>query len=911
MEKGSKPWNRSKVMLLGEGRVGKTALSNSMMGKPFQETESTVGLTKLTCDVQKTSANNGRWSVFEKPQEKEFETGVAQVIKEMESKQLVKKKQSSQQTVSRQINSQTLKPTDAKKQLDTVTTSRNLASQLKSGSEVAQPLKALDEINDNTINTDVGGIEPDQESVMKYLKDVRVEGSDLILSFFDFGGQSVFNIIHHLFLTSYGVYVVAFNMLDMLKNIEKCLAELSFWINSFVMHTGDSERSQTAPVFIVGTHKDKVNDRAKHIDISNILEQRFGHNRIVWPRVVLNEEDLFFFPVDNRNSQQDGVIRNLMSKIENSVKLSDYVKQPRPLFWLKVLDELMAADKSSFAFNEALSIAIANGVKESDVRYLLKFLNEMGVVLWLNEEGLRDVVILDIISFFIEPATLIICNHIAKPSDETIHHRKIQKRCKQNFMSEWEEMIERGVVARELINFLWADHVKADNIPVILSIMLKFGLIVRLEPSQESGRSTEKYLVPALLPCTKGDPRTFIDDLWNKLTFFETCYFVFSTASDFSTNQALTYKQLRDECFLPRGLMERLIAKAVKWSTLKDIANVHCSRKLYSNYAALCYGSQMFRIIYIPELNCIRLDIEGLHPLPVYNEVSKLIDICVKECMGSLQFITALTYGSIPDTEDGFVTLNLSSLRGLQSNEQLRFNGRHLDFDSINNMYGSWLIKKDLTPPYDIFISHRWNSHDNKVIDELCDGFRDHVVGPAKRAAKVFLDKTILKEGQQFQDEYGKALVNSTILVPIVSADALQKLTYHNTKEEDNVLIEWMLALECMKDQPHSKIRAIYPLLFGTRTADGSVGDLFAEGIIDKLPDIVPTASIEIAKTLLGANGVAESSFLSECTVRSVANKFSKNLGDKGWENFSARKSSDKIIDILNKGMLMYLIFSI
>ena len=29
---GSKSWNRCKIMLVGEGRVGKTALCNSMMG---------------------------------------------------------------------------------------------------------------------------------------------------------------------------------------------------------------------------------------------------------------------------------------------------------------------------------------------------------------------------------------------------------------------------------------------------------------------------------------------------------------------------------------------------------------------------------------------------------------------------------------------------------------------------------------------------------------------------------------------------------------------------------------------------------------------------------------------------------------------------------------------------------------
>jgi len=62
MKRGSEPWNRSNVMLVGEGRVGKTALCRSLMGKPFIHTESTVGLNQLTCDVKLSISNDGRWT---------------------------------------------------------------------------------------------------------------------------------------------------------------------------------------------------------------------------------------------------------------------------------------------------------------------------------------------------------------------------------------------------------------------------------------------------------------------------------------------------------------------------------------------------------------------------------------------------------------------------------------------------------------------------------------------------------------------------------------------------------------------------------------------------------------------------------------------------------------------------------
>ena len=40
-------------------------------------------------------------------------------------------------------------------------------------------------------------------------------GDDLVISIFDYGGQKVFEALHSLFLTSYGVYICCFNMLKL------------------------------------------------------------------------------------------------------------------------------------------------------------------------------------------------------------------------------------------------------------------------------------------------------------------------------------------------------------------------------------------------------------------------------------------------------------------------------------------------------------------------------------------------------------------------------------------------------------------------------------------------------------------------------------------------------------------------
>ena len=107
----------------------------------------------------------------------------------------------------------------------------------------------------------------------------------------------------------------------------------------------------------------------------------------------------------------------------------------------------------------------------------------------------------------------------------------------------------------------------------------------------------------------------------------------------------------------------------------------------------------------------------------------------------------------------------------------------------------------------------------------------------------------------------------------------------HNPEEEDDLLIQWMLALECMQDPIHAKMRGIYPLMFGERKKDGSVGNLFYEGVFDRLPEIIPTASIEVVRRLLEENGVMVSFRLATLTVRCVVRDISIYMGLKGWEH--------------------------
>ena len=71
----------------------------------------------------------------------------------------------------------------------------------------------------------------------------------LKLTSFDFAGQKHYKPMHHCFITSRAIYVVAFNARKLLSDDQTVvIQELKFWINSIRVHTN-------AEVVLVGTHK--------------------------------------------------------------------------------------------------------------------------------------------------------------------------------------------------------------------------------------------------------------------------------------------------------------------------------------------------------------------------------------------------------------------------------------------------------------------------------------------------------------------------------------------------------------------------------------------------------------------------------------------------------------------------------
>ena len=87
------------------------------------------------------------------------------------------------------------------------------------------------------------------ERLLQYL---FVNSEEIVVTIWDFAGQTVYYAVHHLFLTDNGIAVLCFNMkkLEQQQGLE--LQMLQFWVQSMSLH------AKKAPLVIVGTHCEDV-----------------------------------------------------------------------------------------------------------------------------------------------------------------------------------------------------------------------------------------------------------------------------------------------------------------------------------------------------------------------------------------------------------------------------------------------------------------------------------------------------------------------------------------------------------------------------------------------------------------------------------------------------------------------------
>jgi GTPase SAR1 family protein len=945
LSQGTKEWRRSKIMIVGEGRAGKTALANSILGRPYKDQDSTNGINEFSCNIGYASSIDHKniWSELQNQKNvKEVETAVARMIFDQKSGKTANKKSEDQfeedskrpnggylhetSTASQrvQISKEIIQsPQDVSKDRSSVGIFRRLFGRKTKPKEPSEV-------------TDVKPpIETDSSVVMKYLGERAKMNSKFTISVFDFGGQSVFNVIHPFFLTRLGVYVITFNMEWLVSSAdpaiqEECIRYMSFWLNSVIIHT-QNEKDEIAPVVFVGTKKDLITSPVEHQAISTCLYNLFC-NSLAWSYVIENngEPDLHFFPVNNKLGNQDSTVQKLLQLIDNSIDESSYVHVERPLSWFKVLDIFKSKNDPYLEYSEVESVVVSCKIAKDEVPTLLTFFHEMGILMWHDEDTLRDTIVFDPIECFVKPATLIVCKHVPNQSDGVHHSTKLHEEARKLFPVEFSEMTQYGIVAESILVALLKEY--SGSYQHVKQLMIKYGLLVPLffstvevsemqgVNSSQTGNNEELYLAPSLLPESNDFHHLVNTANHNSFSF------IFATAKYLKQKSAITLLDCHKLGFLPSGLFENLISKAIGWSMITS--NYVSRDNLYhcfKNRAELAFGNQRFLMKADYHHNLITVTLlEGNNPLAVHDRLKDLIHAVIQESFKSLNFISALQYScqEEPEKKDdpnclsSLITLNqLRHLMEQKSSLLLRISERNctLAFADAMQLYGPWLT--DFIPPsdYDIFFSYRWGRYDSSFTQGLFDRLSLHSVDPSMRRIRIFIDTKRLQTGKDFQINLVEALSKSLLFVPIVSADALQRMVVLKSTDEDNLLLEWICGLELVKHRQSkvkgssSRVMKIMPIFFGSRTDETHSKNLFQEDIISRLPTVQPIACLKIAKHLLSQVGVKMSSETSRATVKEIVVKVTKYLFLCAWESRNTHQltslAANKIVADLNDCM--------
>ena len=253
----------------GKGRAGKTATIRSLTGELFDpELKSTIGAdAKNDCEVNIKYADN-KWGLLNDEQKKEITSqhqARAMKINKKEEHGLKSSTATTKRTsiLQRLRSSFTLKST---KDLFQPTSRTGIEIQTKpvpkiEKSDIKQQdhgTKSDANIEKNEKHEEEEKYELREEIINKYVNDEGIENK-ITMSIWDLDGQKVFYTLHHLFLTKFAVYLVVFDMRELIntntQQVNESLDYIQHWLQSIHMH------SRGAPIFIIGTHKDEVKDK--------------------------------------------------------------------------------------------------------------------------------------------------------------------------------------------------------------------------------------------------------------------------------------------------------------------------------------------------------------------------------------------------------------------------------------------------------------------------------------------------------------------------------------------------------------------------------------------------------------------------------------------------------------------------
>ncbi|XP_038061116.1 probable serine/threonine-protein kinase roco8 [Patiria miniata] len=631
LEKGSATVHRTRLMIVGQERVGKTSLMRSLIHASFNSNElSTEGVT-TDCTINIISAQS--WNC----------------------------KRGDSTSLNRELMIGLEKEKD--KHIDMEPLQPTTTHQLQSSSAASQT-QTETQPSGTTVESTSGGKHIPVSRLSKIAEKAMSEGVNTqqnaeqpTLNIWDFAGQDLYYTTHQTFLSSRAIYLVVFNLCQDLDKPVPVQDEgsggsityrttpiqyLDFWMQSMFTYTKENSskdrlEQKSPPIFIVGTHRNSVggenlpekNRKGLVAEIFKRIRHEI-HNKPYF-RYVVSE----FYAVEN--SLEDNLkIEKLRHHIESIAKKEPYMGERIPLNWLAFDDEKgnISGGKPVMTLKQ---VKHGFGIEdETELLTMLKFYHDLGHIIYFGGEGgkksqaLRDVVILD-------PQWLI----DAFKKILTVKHPRNQN---EHYVQSWDRLQKNGILEDLLIDHMWKDIIEHKK--ALLDLMDMFDLLCERvdEPRKEEKSSTA--------PSTATQPSLtnasyYVPSMLRQRT---------SRSSPLETiekNSNVFYVDFEE--FLPDGLYHRLVVRALRWS-----------QKLGGRKPGLLYDRASFyvddhhhfalQMVHHSKLACIKVSVmrAGVisppkHAKPPSADVTCKVKDFVKETLQNLKtmWIKRSNYGII------------------------------------------------------------------------------------------------------------------------------------------------------------------------------------------------------------------------------------------------------------------------
>ncbi|XP_078383044.1 uncharacterized protein LOC144665651 [Oculina patagonica] len=592
LKKGSVKVYRGRIMLLGQGRAGKTSLKKSLLGIPFDpKEESTLGVKvdPSKCEVGVDQVQNWQCTEQKKLDVSEFNDDLAKII----ARDLQELEGKDPKTIDKmdleQADDERLKQSEASPTMgDSIPDSNQVSKTEIDPPSSNVPQRSMPADQDTQSRIDTTAVLPNDvmEMVEQYLQGLKLEddikAKEVMLSVWDFAGQHLYYASHSIFLSLRAVYVLVHNLSkDLSTQAEPCarqgtldillenptnqtnLDNLLSWLVSVhcIRPTRDeaddrkgNPRCLRPPVFIVGTHADKPFEDIVEMErcIKKSIKGKAYEKHVIRP----------FFAVDNTGSLSGYGVQSLQNKIMEVLNQEPYMGEEVPIRWFnfeKVVEELVATKIYHMDLDQLLTVTkrVCRIDDEEELSTMLDFYHDLGVIVKFG----RTVVLQA--QWLIDLFKLLIT---VRPYDEV---NSLYSEC-------WQELEESGILRMALVDHVFADLVqKGLSKEDILNMMELYGLIAKLSFLPADGEQEERYFVPAQLRSSPSE-----------------LYQIEPSDCD----PCPLYLEFLDG-FVPHGLFAQLLARCIRWCSEY---NPKTAPNLYQNGARLFIGKQtIFYLILI------------------------------------------------------------------------------------------------------------------------------------------------------------------------------------------------------------------------------------------------------------------------------------------------------------------------